>query len=242
MAGGNATRSFPYSDITEKSMLPIAGKPIIRIIVERLLKSKICMSGEITICCLGKHIQNFQHEFRDIPGIKYSPKVDAIGTASHYYYAAEIEQKLPVDEYVMVHYADCLTDLNYQQFATSWSHDKVNGLLFVTKNVRHEYSEVQTYGLSESTHRMVEAFVEKPKMAYNTWTGIAVFRHGAIKAAVGDRILGKQIDFGHDVIPAILKTQGALYAYQTDDAWWDVGTAHNYRKLREMADRGDIFV
>lgn len=243
MAGGNATRMFPYSDIYDKSMLPIGGKPIIRIIVERLIQCKVCVQDEIVICCLGKHMDVFKHEFRDLPGIRYSPKVDAIGTASHYYYAAEIEQHLPEDVDVMVHYADCLTDLDYFQMVEVW--EKIDpvpgGLIYVTKNVRHEYSEVQT--LSEGTNNIhtVSDFVEKPMMAYHTWTGIAILRHGAVKEVVGNRILGKQIDFGRDVLPAMMK-KGKLLAYQTDDAWYDAGTAHSYRRLRDQADRGDIFV
>ena len=233
---------FPYSDIYDKSMLPIGGKPIIRIIVERLLRAKVCVQDEIIICCLGKHMDVFRHEFRDLPGIRYSPKVDAIGTASHYYYAAEIEQHISETEDVMIHYADCLTDLDYAKMVETRESIKATpGMIFVTKNVRHEYSEVQMLSEGDGLVHTISNFIEKPKMAYSTWTGIAIIRHAAIKDIIGNRLLGKRIDFGHDILPTLAKDRG-LMAYQTDDAWYDAGTAHSYRKLRDMADRGDIFV
>ena len=47
---------------------------------------------------------------------RFSEKVEAIGTATHYYYAAEKEFHFDPNETILIHYADALTELDYADF------------------------------------------------------------------------------------------------------------------------------
>lgn len=236
MAGGESSRMFPFSAIQEKSLLKIGGKPIIRILTDRLLKTGICKPEELTVCILGKHIDDFRWEFRDVPGIKFSPKIEATGTASHYYYAAELEQKVEADEPVMIHYADCLTEIDYEEFVDFFLDSMKDCCIAVTKNAKHEYSEVVS-----TPGGYVSEFHEKPELASPTWTGIAAFRHGVIKDIVGDPLFGRKIDFGHDIFPELVKKK-QLAAYVYEGRWVDVGTSSGYMKEREAMAGGKSFV
>jgi glucose-1-phosphate adenylyltransferase len=55
--------------------------------------------------------------------------------------------------------------------------------------------------------------------------GIYVFRKSALAALLGD---SKLVDFGRDVLPAVVKQQGAVRAYQFPGYWADVGTVQAY--------------
>ena len=92
LAGGKSTRMAPYSAWTEKSLLPLNGKPIIRIIIERISHQLADMHHlDFIVCILRKYGPNFTWEFRDLVrniSINFSEKVETIGTATHYYFAS----------------------------------------------------------------------------------------------------------------------------------------------------------
>ena len=67
LAGGKSTRMAPYSAWTEKSLLPLNGKPIIRIIIDRISHQLVDMHHlDFIVCILAKYGPNFTWEFRDL--------------------------------------------------------------------------------------------------------------------------------------------------------------------------------
>lgn len=255
LAGGSATRMQPYSYYTEKSLLPLAGgKPIIRIICERIEKGLLNPMMEKTdalefiICILGKYRENFQWEFREaIPGgtysyYKFSEKVEAIGTATHYYYAAEKEFHFSPDETVLVHYADALTELDYAHFLERFEETKSEAMIAVTRNAKHDYSEV-VFGMNGMGNDVanVKEFNEKPKLTSPTWTGIMLLKHRVMQEVFGTPLFGKKWDFAYDVFPRLVE-QKKLYAYLYDGIWEDVGNLHSYSKAVEKYRGGSLFI
>ena len=245
LAGGSATRMQPYSYYTEKSLLPLAGgKPIIRIIYERLRDSRLCESEDFVICILGKYLANFLWEFRDVPRIQFSEKVEAIGTATHYYYAAEKEFHFDPDETVLVHYADALTELDYADFLGTFEACGKDAMIAVTKNAKHDYSEV-SLGIDDlpdgHTILGVRAFHEKPTLEQPTWTGIMLLKHRVMQEEFGTPLFGKKQDFAYDIFPRLVEKK-KLYAYLYDGIWEDVGNLHSYSKAVEKYRGGSLFV
>ena len=239
LAGGSATRMQPYSYYTEKSLLPLAGgKPIIRIIFERLWE--LFGVDDFIICILGKYADHFKWEFRDVPRIHFSEKVEAIGTATHYYYAAEKEFHFSPDETVLVHYADALTELDYADFLRAFEGDRREAMIAVTRNARHDYSEV-VIDNRIAAHPEVLRFKEKPTMQYPTWTGIMLLKHRVMQEVFGTPLFGKKWDFAYDVFPKLVE-QKKLYAYLYDGIWEDVGNLHSYSKAVEKYRGGSLFV
>ena len=247
LAGGSATRMQPYSYYTEKSLLPLAGgKPIIRIIIDRITKYIPTDTEDIIICVLGKYLDNFRWEFRelDFQKIRFSEKVEAIGTATHYYYAAEKEFHFKEDETVLIHYADALTELDYAHFLKTFEESGQDAMIAVTKNAKHDYSEV-VLGIDDlpDGHSImgVRGFHEKPTLAYPTWTGIMLLKHRIMQQEFGNPLFGKKWDFAFDVFPKLVEKK-KLYAYLYEGLWEDVGNLHSYSKAVEKYRGGSLFV
>ncbi len=95
---------------------------------------------DFIVCILGKYGPNFTWEFRDLVkniSINFSEKVETIGTATHYYFAAEKEFHFKPDETILIHYADALTELDYAHFLKTFEDGASAGIqtmIAVTRN------------------------------------------------------------------------------------------------------------
>jgi NDP-sugar pyrophosphorylase family protein len=251
MAGGLAQRMMPYSYYTEKSLLPLAGgKPIVRIIVERIRRYLGQIPASNFIFCISeKYRDHFEWEFRN-EGHNFSAKIEAIGTATHYYYAAEKEFYFGPNETVLIHYADALTELNYAHFLKVFEASGKEAMIAVTKNAKHDYSEViiQTPFFDDSEQRcatspkqavLVEKFHEKPNLTAPTWIGIVLLKHRVMQEEIGTSLFGKKADFGYDVFPRLAEKK-KLYAYLYSGMWEDLGNLHSYSKAVEKYREGSF--
>lgn len=219
---------FPINSILEKSLLPVNGKPVIRHIVDNLVNSGTVR--ELTITCLDKFRKNFEHEFRDVsiptrihsvhnPLGTFGTFLDTYNSFSGY------ERAYKLSEYIMVHYADCFTKINYQDFVSQID-KKVDGIIAVTNKVKHDYSEVMLGRRSKA----VLKFNEKPTISNYTWSGIGIFN--------GRNLVTKyeksfDTDFAFDIFPQMIE-KNKLNAYQYHGEWFDMGNLNSYRKVCSM--------
>jgi len=93
----------------------------------------------------------------------------------------------------------------------------------VNSHETHRYGIVTVGG----DDRIIE-FREKPRRSQETLAsmGIYVFRKSALADLLSNN--EKFVDFGRDVLPAVVKQQGAVRAYQFPGYWADVGTVQAY--------------
>jgi NDP-sugar pyrophosphorylase family protein len=220
LAAGEANRMYPLNQIMEKSLLPVDGKPVIRHIVDNLQKCR--RVGKITICCLTKFKKQFEHEFRDIPSIRFYDFEKPIGTYSSWFAAIEDEH---IPEWSMVHYADCLTKIDYAHFISKID-KRFDGLIAATGMVKHDYSEI-IFDV-EDDDKKVKYFREKPLIHNYTWSGIGIFNENIMKYGTK---LG--IDFAFDIFPQMINEK-KLVAYPYNGEWFDVGNLNSYRKVCEL--------
>jgi NDP-sugar pyrophosphorylase family protein len=231
LAAGEANRMFPLSTIMEKSLLPIDGKPVIRHIVDNL---KVCeYVGEITICCLDKFKKQFEHEFRDcMEFVDIIGFEEPIGTYKTFFAMASI--KIDTSEYVMVHYADCLTKIDYDDFIVSCWHSEMDGIIAVTNTVKHDYSEVVLENPRHTITR-VKFFNEKPRISNYSWSGIGLFNKKKILQYYPNT---ENTDFAQDIFPRLVNRK-ALKAYPYNGYWYDCGNLNSYRKLCNLYNNGE---
>jgi len=222
---------FPLNQIMEKSLLPVAGRPVVRHIIENLTQPEVAKHlRKITICCLSKFKKQFEHEFRDMPSLKIQTFQYPVGTAATLYEAANGSAS---SEWVMVHYADCMLDLDYDKLISTleFADSKTHGIIAVTGKVKHDYSEVTVIGKSHGLGR-VAVFKEKPEISSLTWTGVALFR---IRKMMEHYIGLPQSDIAMDVFPQMIE-ETALKAHVFDGYWYDVGNLNSYRKVCSLYD------
>lgn len=204
----------------EKSMLPVDGKPVIRYIFDNLRKSKNI--GKICICCLNRFAKQFRHEFRDTD-VDFIFFPEPLGTARTVMAINGNE-----DEYIMIHYADCMTDINYDEFIKNCDFQKYDGIIAVTDTVKSDYGEVII------GHNKVFQFNEKPVLPYHTWSGILVINKKKLRQ-IWNEIDGDKLDYNdiaYNIFPAMVCKE-KLGAYNYGGFWADVGNLNSYRKMCE---------
>lgn len=237
LAAGEANRMYPLNQIIEKSLLPVDGKPVIRHIVDniyRQLKHKqlLFRVGKITICCLNKYYKQFLHEFRDMKEVSILPFKEPMGTFDTFFLASLHED---VTKWVMVHYADCMTDINYRNFVYNLrdeSSASYDGIIAITSTVQHDYSEVDFDIMTD----YVTEFHEKPRVNNYTWSGIGLFHKRNLHLNYMRK--GKDTDFAFDIFPQMIAKK-KLKAYTYSGYWMDVGNLNSYRKVCELYDKNN---
>jgi NDP-sugar pyrophosphorylase family protein len=225
LAAGEGSRFAPYSRFMEKSMLPLGGKPVVRIIAERLDSMLHRQLGGIYIAVLQKHYDAFRHEFRDMPVEVKSFSGPPVGSAGAYALIAREVNPGPMD-FSLVHYADTYTTIDYAKMYESFRLRGDKPLIAVTGNIHHDYSEVHY----NSNNKVVEKLVEKPLLPYPTWTGIIIFTHGDFHRLMP--VAFDNVDFGYDILPRWVKEE-RLSAYMSDAAYFDTGNIRSYEQARD---------
>jgi mannose-1-phosphate guanylyltransferase len=76
LAGGKGERLFPFSSIIPKCLIPVAGKPCVRWIIEDAIQQGF---KDIVLCINKKDQSNFKYEFRDLD-IKFSVSTQSKST------------------------------------------------------------------------------------------------------------------------------------------------------------------
>lgn len=256
LAAGRGERMTPYSTIMEKCMLPLGGKPIIRIIVDKIIASRICHPEDIIISVLEKNVPMFKHEFRDtgvnISGIAISPT-----TATHYLYASAVNH-INMHEDVLVHYADNIADIDYLKLLNEYYDALSQDIFFMaaaTKLIKHDYSLIQYESemvqslewLRRNTDNrrffnMATKFIEKPYITDPSWMGILFAKNHALRDEIAETKVDcntNDVDFGFDVLPHLANRKKlAIYIY--DGEWFDVGNTIAYHKLIKRYEAGEF--
>ncbi len=221
-AGGKGGRLFPYTDLIPKALLPVGGKPVIWWIAQNLMKHGF---EDIIICINKEHTENFRYELRD-----YKTNMTIIENDRPLGSAGEtLGAKKDIKESFLLHYSDELTPINLTELVGFHKVRKTAiGTLAVVKNVPLDVGLVELDG-----HR-VKQLVEKPMLNRNAWAGIGVFEPEIFDfIKIGD-------DFSKSVFPKVLVANKRLFVYQSPVNWCDVGILSHYRRVCEMAERGEL--
>lgn len=129
-------------------------------------------------------------------------------------------------EYIVVLSGDHIYKMDYGEMIEY--HKKKKALLTIA--VREvPWAEASRFGImnTDDTGRIVE-FEEKPEKPKSNLAsmGVYVFSWSRLKKYLQDAVdKGKKMDdFGHDIIPAYLRNSEAVFAYNFEGYWKDVGT------------------
>jgi glucose-1-phosphate thymidylyltransferase len=232
MAGGYATRLLPLTETRPKSLLPVAGIPIINYIVEKIPCSEVLVS--INRKFEGA-FRKWKSEYRTEKDIQlfveetYGEK-EKLGTLGALAYFVEKEN---VEEDLLVVAGDNLFEFDVSDF--------LNHFMGNTLIALHSMKDLQKvkgrYGVAVLKEGKVYSFEEKPELPRSTLvsTGIYVFP---------ERILPLFSDFllcerGEGTIPGggkdapgyfiewLLKREN-VDGFSFEGAWYDIGDRKSY--------------
>ena len=233
MGAGSGTRMFPLTHFINKHLLHLGGKPVIRIIAEKI--AEVIQPDDITIICNKRDEQDYRWEFRDLPVRlhMFQGEEEKIGTARQFAATILGEPYFNRND-VFLHYGDTITDLDYRKFIEYYNEHraKTDAVIAVTQNIKHDYSQVML-----EDERVVK-MEEKPNLSFPSWTGIGIFNAEKIKDEVLEFMKAKDerqefvadVDIARDIFPQMVAKR-KLFAYRYDGRWFDVGNLRSYQQL-----------
>jgi mannose-1-phosphate guanylyltransferase/phosphomannomutase len=209
LAGGRGDRFFPFSTIIPKCLIPVAGKPCLRWIVEDAIQQEFT---DVVLCVNRRDESNFKYEFRDLK-LKYSVSEEPTGTVDELSRARGL-----VDGTFILRYGDDLTEIDYGKLLQFHREKEAALTLGATAGFRLPVGILDT----DSSGRVVK-FTEKPRLERPSWIGIGVFEPGVMS------YLRAGEDIAADTISRMLEAGERVYSFVVQNGWYDVGNIEHWR-------------
>jgi NDP-sugar pyrophosphorylase family protein len=231
LAAGRGTRLGTLGDERPKSMLPVAGKPILQHTVEAMSRFGVRHIA-INLCHRPEVIMNHLGD-GGMWGvdIRYSLEDEPLGTAGGVKKAVR-HFKGPF----FVWYGDNLSTCN---LARLYSFHSVRGGIGSVALHRHPNPTVASIVELDEDERIVR-FHEKPRPEelFAGWANAAIYLlEPAVLAAIPDE---GTPDFGRDIFPALLRQRERLYGYRllgNEDLWW-IDTPQDLERVQRLMTSG----
>jgi mannose-1-phosphate guanylyltransferase len=232
LAAGLGTRLRPLTDNIPKALVPVAGYPLLSYHLQSLKKNgvrEVLINAYHHADQILKFVTEYQKENPEV-NITVSQEPALLGSAGTL--LANKNFFTDEDSFFVI-YGDNLTNINYGTLL-DW-HNKKLGI--VTVSAYYEENPTSKGIISFDENHKILKFIEKPAIEdiISNYANAGVY-------AVSGRIFGylealnkTPFDFGHDVFPALLKTDEAMYVYPMTEFLLDVGTPETYKRAQGEA-------
>jgi glucose-1-phosphate cytidylyltransferase len=220
LCGGKGTRSYPFTDVFPKAMMPIGGTPIIVHLMKIFSKQ-----GITRFVLAAGHRQEMLRDY--FTGRFSHWTVDVIDTGDESDTGDRVRLCKPyVSETFFATYGDGLGNVNLSELLNS--HRRHGGLATVTSvPLRSQYGTIDF-----SSTNQVLSFREKPVIRdYWINAGFFVFEKQCFQSWEGRNLEGQ-------VLPHIAKL-GKLYTYQHEGFWKSMDTSKDQQEMEAIYRAGD---
>lgn len=223
LAAGAGTRLRPLTDSCPKPMLPIAGKPLL----ERTLR----WLGRYGVTEAALNLYHLPHVVRDGLGdgsrfgmrLLYNEEKELVGTSGAVHGFPGF-----FDAPFLVIYGDLLIDLDLDHLiGFHKARNAIMTLALKRTDTPHSQGMIEV----DDDGRVVQ-FVEKPA----SWQGGDTANAGVYvcQPEVLDYIPPGFSDFGHDIIPALLRDKQPVYGVPLRGYLLDIGTPEAYAQAQTV--------
>ena len=222
LAGGKGTRLRPYTVAIPKPLVPVAGKPILEIIIIQLAKQGF-KRLIITVNHQADIIMAYFGDGRKW-GIKieYSLEDTPLGTMG----PIKLVQDLP--DHFLVMNGDVLSDIGYADFLDR--HIKSEKIFSIASFRRTQKND---YGILDVKDNILIGFREKPEVQFVVSMGIY-----AVSKKVAEYIPADQY-FGFDMLmSSFLEKKMEVAIYEHAGYWMDIGRPEDYTKADRDIEEG----
>ena len=215
MAGGRGRRLRPLTDAVPKPMLPIRGRPLLEILIERLQRQGFSRFV-IAVHYKGDVIEeHFGTGERWGVSIRYVREAEERGTAG----AVFLLSPRPKGPFIMIN-GDLLTDLSFERLV-DYHEAHGSDLTMCVK----EYQVEVPFGVVDLEGEQILDIREKPSKAFHVNAGIYV-----IDPAVLDRVeVSGYLDMP-DLVKRLLAAGARVACFPVREKWLDIGTQADYRR------------
>lgn len=222
LAGGKGRRLRPYTTILPKPMMPIGEKPILGVIIDKLVESGVTRIV-MTVGYLAGIIQAY---FGDGKGlgvdIEYFVETEPLGTAGCLGVIPNLD-----NEFIVTN-GDVLADLSFRDLV---DRHRASGCGVTICSYR---KEVQlTLGVLDLKDNAVRDYIEKPTYHFDVSTGIYVLN----KRVTSHIPKNQHFDFP-TLIKRLIAVNEPINVYRFEGAWYDIGREEDYRAVLERFGNG----
>lgn len=223
LAGGYGTRLRPLSCTRPKQLFPVANRPVIDWILERLAKNGV-KEVVLAVNYLAEDIKRAIGYSRYGVKIVYSHEKRPLGTGG----PIKMAEELLRDDVFLVLNGDILCELNYRELAEK--HKEYNATATIAL---YRVKNVERFGVVylDENNRVVE-FIEKP--SHEVRSNLINAGTYAMSSDIFEYMQpNKKISIEREVFPIISKA-GKLYGYEFNGFWADVGELSDYLHVNEI--------
>jgi NDP-mannose synthase len=215
LAGGRGVRLRPYTLVLPKPLLPVAGKPIIEILIRQLARAEIA-DVVVTTGYLGNLIQAYLQDGARLGSrIRYSAEEAPLGTAG----PLSIIEGLEGDFFVVN--GDTLCDVDFRAMYDEHRRS-ANVVTLGAFRMKHKV-DLGVLETNESRH--VTGYVEKPSLDYVVSMGLYVFNAAALRELEP----GVPVDLPDFVLRLVARGQ-RIGAYFHPGRWLDMGRPDDFEQ------------
>jgi len=210
LAGGLGTRARPLSDYKPKPLFPLAGRPLLEIMLSQLGELGL-RRGFVNLHHLGEEVRRVASHRE---GIQFFYEEKLSGSMI-------LKEAAPrIDELLLVVNGDIFTRIPIQRMLSRLRTDDADGVLLIRRTTDPHYPELiledsSFLGRAKDLPRMSESR-RQDNMNY-MYTGVALFNKRILEAI-------DQISF----FDSLARGRFAVSVVESVDPWWDLGTPYLY--------------
>lgn len=218
MAGGKGSRIRPLTLSRPKPLIPVANRPMIEYIVEKIRNSGY-NELVVTLSYLKNQIKTLLKKDYSDMNIKYSVEETPLGTAGGVKKASKY-----LNDTFFVLSGDVLVDVDLNKLLNF--HKKNNALatmvLTPVENPSH-------FGIATlDNQKQIIKFLEKPSNC-EIFSKLANTGTYVLEPEIFDYINKKvEVDFSQDIFPKLIEEKRGIYGYVFEGYWNDVGRPRTY--------------
>lgn len=235
LAGGYAKRLWPLTLDKPKALLPVAGRPIINYVIDKLVSLGPPVSGIVLSTNL-KFVSHFEdwlknsgyHDIKIVPEESHSEK-EKLGAVRA---LADIVDKIDRKEALVLAGDSVFTDR--LEGLVRFFHER-HAPVIALYHARNLDETKKGSSVTINDGNRILKFVEKPKRPKSTLVGACLY---ALPAGIERRLkeylaLGQTTDEPGRFIEW-LHLQEPVYGYLLKDYLWDIGTIDSYKTANEF--------
>ena len=217
LVGGEGTRLRPLTETVPKPLLPLVDRPILDHVLDHLVAH-----GVHEVLMSSPYLEDTFHPFIDAragePAIVWITEREALGTGGA---IVSVVERLGDEPFFALN-GDILTDLDLT--AMLESHRACAASVTIAS---HRVEDARAFGLlvTDRTGRITE-FREKPtdRVPGAINAGTYVMDPSALRAWPA----GMNTSIEEEIFPALIRDGAAVFGFETDAYWLDLGTPEQY--------------
>ena len=222
MAGGKGKRLLPKTEKCPKPMLEVAGKPMIRHIIDRAVALGF-RNFIISIGYLGEVIENYLGDGKDSGlSFQYIKETVPLGTGGS---LSLLDGKTNFP--IICTNGDVLAEINYLSLLEFHNkHESIATMAIKQYEMQNQFGVVHIDGIT------LRGLEEKP--VYKSFINSGVYCLS--KEAIGDLNYGEYCDMP-ELFEKLIAAKKQALVYPLYEAWMDVGRADDLKKANEIYER-----